>query len=59
MKLNQNGEVLLRVPLRKTIVPPGKSGELNWVHAVAFDSQGNLYLGDIQGGRAQKFSRKP
>ncbi|UCE50530.1 MAG: hypothetical protein JSW47_10275 [Phycisphaerales bacterium] len=59
MKLNQNGEVLLRVPLRKTIVAPGKSGELNWVHAVAFDSQGNLYLGDIQGGRAQKFSRKP
>lgn len=59
MKLSQKGEVLLRVPLRKTIVPPGKSGELNWVHGVAFDSQGNLYLGDIQGGRAQKFSRKP
>jgi DNA-binding beta-propeller fold protein YncE len=59
MKLNQKGEVLLRVPLRKTIVPPGKSGELNWVHGVALDSQGNLYLGDIQGGRAQRFLLKP
>jgi DNA-binding beta-propeller fold protein YncE len=58
MKLNQKGKVLLRVPLQKTIIPPGKSGELNWVHGVALDSQGNLYLGDIQGGRAQKFLRK-
>ena len=59
MKLNQKGEVLLRVPLRKTTVPPGKLGEVDWVHGIALDSQGNLYLGDIQGGRAQKFSSKP
>jgi len=59
MKLSQKGEVLLRVPLRKTTVPPGKLGEVDWVHGIALDSQGNLYLGDIQGGRAQKFSRKP
>lgn len=59
MKLNQKGEVLLRIPLPKTTLPPGKSGELDWVHGIAFDSRGNLYLGDIQGGRAQKFLPKP
>ncbi|MHC4434701.1 MAG: peptidyl-alpha-hydroxyglycine alpha-amidating lyase family protein [Planctomycetota bacterium] len=59
MKLNREGKVLLRVPLRKTTLPPGASGELNWVHGIAFDSQGNLYLGDIQGQRAQKFTLRP
>jgi len=34
-----------------------KPGELDWVHALAVDRQGNLYLGDIQGKRAQKFLR--
>ncbi len=33
------------------------SGELDWVHAMAVDASGNLYLGDIQGKRAQKFLR--
>lgn len=59
VKLNLKGEVLLRVPLQKTAVPPGKSGELDWVHGIAVDSRGNFYLGDIQGKRAQKFSLKP
>jgi len=59
MKLNLKGEVLLRIPLPKTAVPPGKLGELDWVHGIAVDSQGNLYLGDIQGKRAQKFRLKP
>jgi len=58
MKLDLTGKVLLRIPLKMTKEPPGESGELNWVHAVAFDSEGNLYLGDIQGRRAQKFSPK-
>jgi DNA-binding beta-propeller fold protein YncE len=30
-------------------------GELNWVHALAADSKGNLYCGDIRGRRVQKF----
>jgi DNA-binding beta-propeller fold protein YncE len=34
-----------------------KPGELDWVHALAVDRQGNLYLGDIQGKRAQRFLR--
>lgn len=59
MKLSLKGKVLQRIELLKTEVPPGKPGELDWVHAVAFDSKGNLYLGDIQGKRAQKFSLNP
>ena len=34
-----------------------RPGELDWVHALAVDRHGNLYLGDIQGRRAQKFLR--
>ncbi len=30
-------------------------GDLNWVHAIAFDSKGNVYLADIIGKRVQKF----
>ena len=36
-----------------------KPGECNWLHAVALDSQGNLYAGDINGKRIQKFVRNP
>ena len=32
-----------------------KPGDCNWLHAVAVDSQGNLYTGEINGRRAQKF----
>ena len=59
VKLNLKGQVLVRVPLPKTPTPPGKPGEVDWVHGIALDSQGNLYLGDIQGQRVQKFSRRP
>jgi streptogramin lyase len=34
-----------------------RSGEVDWVHAIAVDRRGDLYLGDIQGRRAQKFRR--
>jgi hypothetical protein len=44
--------------LRLCTFPKGqRSGELEWVHALAVDIRGNLYLGDIQGRRAQKFLR--
>ena len=36
----------------KAIVRPG---ELAWVHAVAVDSKGNVFMGDIRGERLQKF----
>jgi sugar lactone lactonase YvrE len=36
--------------------PKGQGpGELDWAHGLAVDRDGNLYLGDIQGRRAQKF----
>ena len=35
-----------------------KPGEMNWLHGLAFDSQGNLYVTDIIGQRAQKFVRQ-
>jgi DNA-binding beta-propeller fold protein YncE len=34
-----------------------RGGEVDWVHGLAVDRQGNLYLGDIQGRRAQRFLR--
>ena len=30
-------------------------GQVNWLHAMALDSKGNIYLGDIKGQRAQKY----
>lgn len=60
VKLDTAGRVLLRIPLAAIAAVPGKPGEVDWVHAVAVDSQRNLYLRDIQGKRAQKFFlRKP
>jgi len=43
-------------------VPVGQDGQeqpgqCNWLHAVAVDSQGNLYAGDINGKRIQKLVR--
>jgi DNA-binding beta-propeller fold protein YncE len=32
-------------------------GECNWLHAMAVDSKGNIYAGDIKGHRAQKLVR--
>ena len=59
-KLSPDGKVLLRVALQQTEEAPGKPGEVDWVHCIAIDSKGSIYLGDIQGKRAQKFSlRKP
>jgi hypothetical protein len=43
-------------------IPKGEDGkeqpgEVNWVHGIALDSKGNVYLGDIVGKRVQKFVR--
>ena len=36
------------------------AGEFHWVHAIAIDSSGNLYSGEVDTGkRVQKFSRQP
>jgi hypothetical protein len=31
------------------------AGELDWLHGMAVDDSGNLYLGDIKGHKAQRF----
>jgi DNA-binding beta-propeller fold protein YncE len=53
MVFNPDGRVI-----RLCTFPKGQGpGELDWLHGMAVDRAGNLYLGDIQGRRAQKFLR--
>jgi sugar lactone lactonase YvrE len=55
MRFNTDGKLLQLWTTPKGIDGLERPGELNWVHCVATDSQGNLYAGDIKGKRAQKF----
>ena len=55
LKMNPQGKVLQLVVFPKGDDDKEKPGDLNWVHCIAEDSKGNLYLGDIIGKRAQKF----
>jgi 6-bladed beta-propeller protein len=58
MRFNTSGKILQVWTVPKGEDGKEKPGELNWVHAIALDSQGNLYAGDINGKRAQKFVRQ-
>lgn len=55
MKFNREGRVLLHWTIPKGEDDHEKPGDLNWVHSIALDSRGNVYLGDIIGKRVQKF----
>jgi DNA-binding beta-propeller fold protein YncE len=55
VKLDRDGKVLLHVELPNDAVPPRDAGSVDWVHGIALDSKGNMYLGDIMGERVQKF----
>jgi hypothetical protein len=57
MKLDTSGRVLQLWTVPKGVDGEEKPGDLNWVHAIALDSQGNIYATDIVGQRAQKFVR--
>lgn len=57
MKFNTAGRVLQVWTIPKGTDGAEKPGDVNWVHCVAFDSKGDMYLGDIIGLRAQKFVR--
>lgn len=57
MRFNTSGKLLQLWSVPKAVNGQERPGELNWVHGMAVDSQGNLYLGDILGMRAQKFVR--
>lgn len=55
MKFNPEGKLLQLWTVPKGADGLERPGECNWVHAIAADSKGNLYVGDIIGKRAQKF----
>jgi hypothetical protein len=55
MKFSKEGKVTRLFTLPKGMDGKERPGEVNWVHAIAVDSRGNVYLGDIKGKRAQKF----
>lgn len=58
MRLDTTGRLLQLWTIPKGTDGEEKPGELNWVHGIGVDSQGNLYAGDIVGQRAQKFVRR-
>lgn len=55
MKFNTSGRLLQLFTVPKGIDGLERVGEVNWVHCIAVDSRGNMYLGDIKGKKAQKF----
>jgi hypothetical protein len=58
MKFNTGGKLLQLWTVPKGADGHEQPGDCNWVHALAVDSQGNIYAGDIVGKRAQKFVRQ-
>ena len=59
VKFSTTGKVLEYVVIPKGDDGKEQPGELNWVHSIAVDKDGNLYCGDINGKRAQKFVLVP
>lgn len=59
MKFDPDGRLLQHWTVPKGLDAHERPGDCNWVHALAVDSKGNLYAGDIIGKRAQKFVRQP
>jgi sugar lactone lactonase YvrE len=55
VKFNTEGKALLRVPLEMPSAAGSNPGDVDWVHCIAVDSKGRIYLGDIQGKRVQRF----
>jgi len=58
MKFNTSGKLLEMHQFPKAADAHEQPGQLNWVHAIALDKDGNLFLGDITGKRLQKFNRR-
>ncbi len=57
MRFSPSGKLLALWTFPKGENGKERPGELNWLHDIALDSRGNLFLGDIQGRRLQKFIR--
>jgi hypothetical protein len=58
MKFNTAGKLLQLWTVPKCSDDDPRPGACNMVHGVAVDSKGNLYVGDINGRRVQKFVRQ-
>lgn len=58
-KFSTAGKMLGLWTVPKGVDRQEKPGELNWVHGIALDSKGNIYVGDIIGRRIQKFVLQP
>jgi DNA-binding beta-propeller fold protein YncE len=58
MRLSPEGKLLALWTIPKGADGKERPGEVNWLHCIAVDSHGDLYLGDIQGRRIQKFVRQ-
>ena len=54
MKFDPTGRALQLWTVPARVKGPTKPGECSWIHGIAVDSKGNLYVGDIMGQRAQK-----
>ncbi len=59
VKFNPDGRVLQLWTVPKGEDGQEQPGELNWLHGIALDSRGNVYLSDIIGRRVQKFVLQP
>lgn len=57
MRFRPDGRVAQIWSAPKAVDGKEKPGELNWLHCLALDKQGNIYAGDIIGKRLQKFVR--
>ena len=58
MRFDTTGKLLQLWTIPKGEDGKERPGEVNWLHAVAVDSDGNLYVGDIRGRQAQKLLRQ-
>ncbi len=58
MRLNTSGHVLQLWTVPKGEDGQEQPGEVNWLHGIDVDSQGNIYAVDIKGEKAQKFVRQ-
>ena len=57
MRFDTSGRLLQLWTIPKGEDDHEQPGELNWLHGIALDSQGNIYATDIMGKRVQKFVR--
>ena len=58
MKLSTTGKLLQLWTVPKGEDGQEQPGEVNWLHAIAVDSKGNIYTCDIRGQKVQKFVRQ-